>query len=99
MTYRHAKDYEERIGESIVDFMHQNHQRHRGLRYEDLIQEPRESTAALNGFLDTHLTVEDLKSVYPKPLSRNRRTSALNDLKAVLIYLTNYSERKDLSTP
>lgn len=53
----------------------------------------------MNGFLDTHLTVDDLKSVHRRPLYRNRRTSALNHLKAVLIYVKNYSERKDLSTP
>lgn len=79
--------------------MHQNRQRHLELRYEDLIQKPGGSIAALNGFLDTHLTVDDLKSVHRRPPYRNRRTSALNHLKAVLIYVKNYSERKDLSTP
>jgi hypothetical protein len=94
-TYRYAKDYEEQIKASILEFFAGNKLPHLEIRYEDLIQHPAETISSLNRFLGTSLTVDDLRSVYRKPLYKNPRSSMLDILKAVLIYLKNYHERKD----
>ena len=50
----------------------------------------------LNAYLGRNLTVDDLKAIYHLPLYKMPRNSPLDYLKAVLIYLKNYSERFDI---
>jgi len=95
-TYRYSKTYEQGIQQSAIDFCEKNSLPYLHLTYEQLIVHPGDSIERLNGYLDTSLTVEDLKQVYHKPLYRNPRNSWTNHVKAVLIYVKNYSERVDL---
>jgi hypothetical protein len=95
-TYRYSKRYEENIQQSAVRFLTENKLPYLSLSYEELIESPAEVITRLNDYLDTELTVEDLKRVYHKPLYRNPRNSWWKHMKAVLIYLKNYSERLDV---
>jgi len=56
----------------------------------------RQSSRYLNGYLETDLRVEHLEEVYHGSLYRKPRKSAVDWVKAVLIYVKNYSERLDL---
>jgi hypothetical protein len=56
-----------------------------------------EALRRLNEYLEAGLTLEDLKMVYHKPLFRNPRNSWLKHVKAMMIYLKNYSERLDVA--
>ena len=94
-TYRYMRNYETRIQRSAVAFLEQNGLPYLHLNYEDLILHPSEAIELLNRHLSTHLTVEDLKAVYNKPLYKNPRNSLSKHAKAMLIYLKNYSERLD----
>ena len=67
------------------------------MRYEDLIVHPSETIATLNTYLETGLTIEDLKHIYRKPLYRTPASSTRDFIKAVLIYLKNYSQRIDVA--
>jgi hypothetical protein len=95
-TYRYSRAYEERIKRSIINFFEENRLPYFPVGYENLILHPAETIDALNQFLQTSLTVEDLKSVYHKRLYRSPRSSLLNHVKAILIYVKNYSERLDV---
>ena len=97
-TYRYSRDYEERIRQSIVDFLEENRLPYLHLDYEQLIQQPAAAIERLNLHLATDLTVEDLKAVYHKPLYKSPRNSLAKHVKAMLIYLKNYSERLDIVT-
>jgi hypothetical protein len=96
-TYRHSSLYEKRIEQSFVDFLQKNGLPYIHLRYEDLIIRPAREVARLNRHLDTNLTVDDLRAVYHKPLHKNPRNSALNHMKAILIYFKHYSRRLDIA--
>jgi hypothetical protein len=95
-TYRYAKRYETQIQESAIQFLRHNHQPYLHLTYEALIIQPVETIDKLNHYLDTNLTIEDLKTVYHRPLYKNPRSSLMRHTKAMLIYLKNYSERLDI---
>ena len=94
-SYGYSKTYERRIQASVLDFFKETHSPYLNVRYEGLIRHPAATLNQLNAHLDTQLTVEDLKSVYYKPLYENPKPSFKNYVKAVLIYLKNYSERVD----
>jgi len=94
-SYRSLKTYEKRIQDSVMDFFQESQTAYLHVRYEDLIRHPAATINRLNAHLETRLTVEDLKSVYHKPLYENPRASYKNYVKAALIYLKNYSERVD----
>lgn len=95
-TYRYLKNYEERIQESSRAFLKENGLPYIHVQYEGLVLRPDETIAELNSFLQTGLSEEDLKNIYRKPLYRSPRNSLANHLKALLIYLKNYSERLDI---
>ena len=95
-TYRYHRRYEGLIHESAVSFCWEYNLPYLHVTYEDLILHPAEVIGRVNGHLDTSLTVEDLQAVYHKPLYRSPRNSGLKHLKAMLIYLKNYSSRLDL---
>ena len=94
-TYRYSKQYEQNIKQSAVDFLKENGLPYLSLSYEELIQRPAETIERLNRHLGSDLTIEDLGKVYHKPLYKNPRNSFVKHIKAVLIYLKNYSERLD----
>jgi hypothetical protein len=95
-TYRYSRNYEESIRQSIVDFLEENRRPYLQLHYEDLIQRPAPAIERLNAHLGTALTVDDLKAIYHKPLYKSPRNSLAKHVKAMLIYLKNYSERLDI---
>lgn len=92
-TYRDYTAYEKRIKSSVLGFLSENNLPYLHMRYEDLIVRPAKSLCEVNEFLGSALTVEDLKSVYHKPLFKNPRPPILNYAKAMLIYLKNYPKR------
>ena len=94
-SYGALKNYEDRIKESLLEFFKDAGVSHLHVRYEKLIQDPHATISQLNAYLDTKLTVADLQSVYNRPLYQSPGPSYLNYVKAILIYLKNYSERVD----
>ena len=95
-TYRYSKNYEDNIRQSAAAFLTAHSLPYLNLSYEDLIVNPALALNRLNEFLNIRLTVTDLKKIYYKPLYKSPRNSWANHVKAVLIYLKNYSERLDL---
>ena len=93
-SYRYVKYYNDRVNESIKNFLSDNSLPHLHLQYEELVLGPDAAIAKLNGYLSTHLGVEDLQAVYNKPLYKNPR-SFWDLLKAGSIYVKNYSRRLD----
>jgi hypothetical protein len=98
VTYRRSKEYEQHVKDSAIQFLENHHLDYLSLRYEDLIVHPSETVAALNSYLSTKLTIEDLKQVYHKPLYKTPASSLRDFIKALLIYVKNYSERLDVAT-
>jgi hypothetical protein len=96
LSYRYFKDYEDQIQQSAIKFLEENHLPFLHLTYEDLIMHPAEVLNQLNPFLNISLTIRELERVYHKPLYKNPRNSWFRHLKAVLIFLKNYSSRVDL---
>jgi len=96
-TYRYSKRYEENIKTSALQFLTENRLPYLSVSYEELIERPVETIRRLNEYLETALTIQDLKTVYHKPLFRNPRNSLLKHMKAILIYLKNYAERLDVA--
>jgi hypothetical protein len=95
ISYHAFKNYEESIKDSIVAFLKSNGLPYLHVTYEKLIAQPDETIRELSNYLEADLTVNDLKAVYHKPLYRIPRTSTANSVKAVLIYIKNYSDRVD----
>ncbi len=60
--------------------------------FEDLLMQPESAIDSLNQFLDTHLTLDDLKSVYKGELYKKNH-NGIDHLQAALIYFKNYSQR------
>jgi len=61
-----------------------------------LVGNPELSINTLNSFIGANLTPKDLAEIYSKPLNRAPNSSARDLVKAVAIYLKNYSGRFDL---
>lgn len=96
-SYRYARRYETSIQKSALEFLNENGIPHLDVTYEGLIQQPAETIERLNRYLDIELEVEDLKAVYHKPLYKSPRSSLAKHMKAMLIYVKNYSERLDIA--
>jgi hypothetical protein len=97
ITYGSLKKYELRINDSIREFLTANKLEHLHVEYEELIVNPTETIAALNGFLGTELSINDLGKVYQGSLYKSPRSSWAKHVKAMLIYLKNYSERLEIA--
>jgi hypothetical protein len=92
-SYGELKGYEQAIQHTFISFLNDNKLPYLHLTYEALIAQPEETIQRLNAFLGTHLTVDDLVAIYHKPLYKLPRSSAVDFVRAVLIYVKNYSER------
>jgi hypothetical protein len=92
-SYPDFISYEEGIVKSATQFCEENDLPYLKLHYDELIADPAPVIAELNRFLGTSLGVDDLKAIYRKPLFRRPRSSALDQVKAGLIYLKNYHRR------
>jgi hypothetical protein len=95
-SYGDLKQYEKSVKTAIMQFLYDAHLPYHGVKYEELIVNPAGVITNLNAFLETSLTVEDLKRIYHKPLYKNPRSSWVDIAKAVLIYLKNHSERMNV---
>jgi hypothetical protein len=95
-SYHSLKRYEQSVKDSIIDFLHNANLPCLQLTYENLIVHPEETIGKLNAYLEAGLTVEDLEVVYHKTLRKVPRSSAVDFIKAGLIYVKNYSERIDI---
>jgi hypothetical protein len=94
-SYRDSRMYEQRVKDSAIDFLKENRLPYVQIGYEELIVRPVDSIDRLNGHLGSNLTVDDLKSVYHKPLYKAPGSSWVALGKAALIYAKNYSQRVD----
>jgi len=95
-SYRSLKRYEQSIRDSITDFLKSNGLPYLHITFENLVACPEETIRDLNAYLGTDLTVEDLAAVYSKPSYAAPRSSVIDYVKAVFIYIKNYSELMDL---
>ena len=95
-SYASNKRYEQSIRDSLTDFLKSNELPYLHLTFDNLVVRPEKTIRELNAHLGTELSVADLAAIYTKPLYRAPRSSAIDYIKAVLIYIKNYSERMDL---
>lgn len=91
-TVAYLKNYLNGITDSAIAFLHDNRLPYLQLSYEQLVVQPEPTIQRINAFLETALTIEDLRTVYTKPLYSTAR-SPLDYAKAVGIYLKNYRQR------
>jgi Sulfotransferase family len=96
-SYKSLKRYEQAIKDSLTDYLVQSKKPYLHITYEQLIVNPETAIRKLNAYLGTSLIVDDLKAIYHQPLYKMPRSSPIDYLKAILIYLKNYSERMDIA--
>lgn len=95
MSYGYYRQYEGQINASIEAFLELNGLPYMRVSFEQLLLVPESTLDQLNNFLDLKLTLEDLQSVYNRPLYRKSR--GLRDfLVASAIYGKNYFQRVEL---
>jgi len=97
MGYQAFRNQEEHVKDSVIAVLNNHELPYLHTTYDGLIAHPEETIQRLNAFLESDLKIEDLKATYHKPLHQAPRASALNSVKAVLIYLKNYSARAELT--
>jgi len=95
-SYKSMKRYEQSIRDSLLAFLNGNALPYLHITFENLIVRPEETIRQLNAHLGTELDINDLAAIYNKPLHKAPRSSAVDFVKAILIYIKNYSERFDL---
>jgi hypothetical protein len=96
ISYRESKAYEQHVTHSAIEFLERNQLSYLPIRYEDLVVHPAPTIAKLNAYLDTDLTVDNLKNIYRKPLYKLPASSPADFVKALMIYLKNYPQRLDV---
>lgn len=67
-TFSYCKHYNQQIEKAIQQFCHKNNLHHCDVLFDDLIEKPATTIEIINGYLGSHLSVENLKTVYNKPL-------------------------------
>lgn len=96
-SYRSLTRYEKSVENSILTFLQGNRIEYLHTTYEQLITRPEETIDRLNAYIGSNLAIDDLESLYQGELYRTPRNSPVDFLKAILIYMKNYSERWDLN--
>ncbi|HXV77690.1 MAG TPA: hypothetical protein VD788_15355 [Candidatus Polarisedimenticolaceae bacterium] len=91
-SYGYSKRYTEQVRGSIVEFLDGHDQPYLELLFEDLVIHPERTLDEINGFLGTGLGMDDLKTIYTKPLYKRPRGVA-DFVKATMIYAKNYRSR------
>jgi hypothetical protein len=84
--------YMDGIRQSIVEFFEAEKLPYLPVVYEDLLVRPEQTLERINGFLGTHLGIDDLRAVYKGQLYRRPR-GLLDSVKAYLKYWKNYAQR------
>jgi hypothetical protein len=95
-SYGSNKRYEQSIRDALTGFLKSKHLPYLHITFENLVVRPEETIRALNAHIGTELNVEDLAAIYTKHLYKAPRSSSVDFIKAVMIYLKNYSSRFDL---
>lgn len=96
-SHAFTRSYNAAITDGLKKFLKENHQDYIEFMFEDLQLAPEETIAKINNFLGTHLTMDNLKSVYKFPLYKKSK-GPKEKLLAWLIYLKNYRQRYDVSS-
>jgi len=91
-SYSYCQRYTDQVNASIIDYLSENMAEFVKIGFEDLICRPELTIEELNQFLDTSLSVDDLKAVYHKPLYKKPR-GFIDFVRALLIYVKNYRIR------
>ena len=93
-SYRDLNSYERRILQTNRDFVREFGASVMEIRYDQMIAEPASVIPKINGLLGSELGIEDLQSIYHKPLYTAPKASLLNTAKALLIYGKNSAQRR-----
>jgi hypothetical protein len=88
-SYPAFKRYEQAIQDSMTEFLTSRGLGWLPMTYESLIAQPEVAISRLNEYVGTDLTVEDLRKLYRGALYKIPRSSPINFVKAVMIYLKN----------
>lgn len=91
-SFDYIKAYYGGIQKSFLDLLGAEGLAYIYINYEDLILHPQSALQKINAFAGTELTLANLESNFKGKL-RQRQHGIFNFLKAVAIYLKNYSER------
>jgi len=94
-TYSYHAAYNDRVKRAIHAFFDKHSLEHLPIVYEDLVVKPEQTLKQLNQFLETRLTLNDLEQIYSRTLYK-RQHGPRSLVKALLIYLKNYHERRFL---
>lgn len=94
ITWRYLRQYNRAINGSIEAFLALNELPYTRLSFEDIVERPEPTLEQLNRFLGTQLTLNDLRTVYTKPLQKRAR-GARDLLVAAAIHAKNYAVRID----
>lgn len=93
ISFQAFKKKENYLNDSTMETLSSNNLPYLHVTYDLLIARPDETIGKLNIFLEADLSVKDLEAFYFKRLRKAPRASAINSVKALLIYLKNYSGR------
>ncbi len=88
----YTKRYNDEITSSLKHFLQDNNCPFTEFEFEDLQLQPSQTIDALNSYLGVNLSMDDLTSVYTKPLYKKSKNS-WDKLVALAIYLKNYGQR------
>jgi len=91
-SYNYNKSYNMLVNNSIKTFFKTHNIEYLYILYEDLLLHPEETIGRLNSFLNSNLTIEDLRTVYNGQLYKKSKTY-FDLLKAIMVYIKNYPQR------
>jgi len=94
VSYGSLKKYEYNSRKYIKSYLTACNIKYCTICYDDLISSPELMIKKINAFLDTALSLEDLKEVYKGSLG-GRTWDTKKLLKAVLIYAKNYNDKRE----
>jgi LPS sulfotransferase NodH len=91
-TFEHSRWYNQRIEDTLRDFVRVYGVEALELEYESLVRRPAREIARIREFLEIDISVDDLREVYRGELHRNPKT-VRDCLMALLVYAKNYRQR------
>lgn len=89
--YSFLKNSEQKSKIGLIDFLNANNVEYLELEYDQLLRKTKKYLGRLNEFLTTDLSLNDWFSIYKK--QKNSSVFFSREIKAILIYLKNYSLR------
>jgi hypothetical protein len=91
-TFEHSRWYNQRIEDTLRDFVRVYGVEAMELEYESLVRRPAREIDRIREFLEIDISVDDLREVYRGELHRNPKT-VRDCLMALLVYAKNYRQR------